>query len=944
MHLRYSIIIPIVLCLLLGSCGATALVRHDEKASVPFVEQADYDPDIPTPESVIRHAVAEKAVRYQSLVQYLQALAEASERVMLTEYGKTHEGRTLYYLTITGRANHKRLDQIKTNNAALSDPRKLKEPERADQLAATVPAVAWLNYSIHGDELSSTDAAVYVAYHLAAAKDEATKKLLDNVVVHINPLVNPDGRERYLSHLEQLTGVVSSPDLQSMQHQALWSRGRGNHYLFDLNRDWLIHEQPEVRALAKVILSWNPHLLVDSHEQSAYDTYLFDPPQEPLNIHLSPTILDWRKRFGSDQAEAFNRYGWSYYTKDWYSEWSPIYTNAWANLQGSIGLLYEQARVDAASVKYPTGQEIGYRETVHHHIVSSLANLETLSTNRSEIVRDFLRDRQWAVSEHGPRGSVFLLSPCDDILRWNGLVELIRRQGIEAKIAQGPFKAKNVIDLWGNKLESLDLPGGTLVAYSEQPCRRMLQAMCEFDPHMKDSFLLKERKEIENRRKSLIYDVSSWNLPMAFGLESYWARSISNVKLSSQLLERLPDLPKLNKASRYGYLVDFKNSSIYPVLVRLLDSGCHPRIAAKPFRIKGREHIAGTVLLRGHENPENLLEILRSIASDSRIDIRGVDTALVDDGPDLGNPKFRLLTTPQVAIASQWPVRSTSFGSVWYLLDYRLRLRCSPINIQNISRIDLRKYNCLVLPDAHDLGRVLDKGAVEKVVKWVESGGTLVAIGNSAGFAADKDRGLSSVRLRRNVLDKLAEYQEAVEREDGARDVSVDPNKIWGGQVIQEKTTQPQIEKAEPAKSRESDGKPDIEKLKRTDEWRRIFSPKGTFLASTVDTEHWLGFGLPARLPVMFWGSNAFMSKHPAATVVRFTDKNELRLSGLLWPEAGERLAKSAYATVESVGRGQIILFATDPTFRMWLSGTHRLFLNATILGPGLGASQPLPW
>jgi len=166
----------------------------------------------------------------------LRVLAESSDRVILTSYGQTHEGRDLYYLTITSSANHKRLDQIKADNAKLSDPRLLNSG-RVDQLIETLPAVAWINYSIHGDELSSTDAGLYVSYHLAAAKDEATLKLLDETVIHINPLVNPDGRERYLSYLEQLTGVVSSPDLQSMQHQALWSRGRGNHYLFDLNRD-----------------------------------------------------------------------------------------------------------------------------------------------------------------------------------------------------------------------------------------------------------------------------------------------------------------------------------------------------------------------------------------------------------------------------------------------------------------------------------------------------------------------------------------------------------------------------------------------------------------------------------------------------------------------------------------------------------------------------------
>jgi len=946
---------------LLCSCGASAQPlqkQGNDRAQTQFIEEASLNPAIPAPESIIGYAVGSAAVRYPALVRYLHALAEASERVTLTDYGQSHEGRTLYYLTITSPANHKRLDQIKESCAKLSDPRKLEGPQ-PDQLIDTMPAIAWLNYSIHGDELSSTDAAMYIAYHLTAAQDEATAKLLDQVVVHINPLVNPDGRERYLSHLEQLTGVVSSPDYQSMQHQALWSRGRGNHYLFDLNRDWLVHIQPEVRALAEAILAWNPHLLVDSHEQNAYDTYLFDPPRTPINPQLSVKVLDWRKRFSADQAQAFNRYGWSYYTRDWYSEWGPVYTNAWANLQGSIGLLYEQARVDAASIKHPTGEEVTYRETVHHHIVSSLTNLKTLCANRREILRDFLADRQWAISQQEPPGEVFLLPPSEDMFRWKRLVELIKRQGIEVEFALASFEAEDVADIWANKLQRQSFPKGTLVAHCRQPHRRMLAALCEFDPHLEDSFLQEERKELENRRQTLLYDITSWNLPMAFGLEAYWAKNLPNVKLSCEPSEPAQDLHKLDKKSSYGYLIDFRSSNIYPLLVRLWHGlpahetsakmaephKCHPRIATKPFKIEGRQYKAGTVLLRCHENPDDLLEILRKSACDFAVDIHGVDSALCEDGPDLGSRKFELLAAPRVAIASQWPIQSTSFGSIWYLLDYHLRLRCSPINIQSINHIDLRKYNVLVLPDSGGLERVLNKEALEKIKRWIEGGGTLIAIGDSAAWACDKDRGLSSVRLRRDVLDKLEEYQEAVKLEKGARDVKVDPNQIWAVPPAAEQTTKkPETEKSETEKPEESKAKVVSEKLQRADEWSRLFSPRGTFVTGMVNIEHWLGFGLDLRVPVMLWGSNAFMSKHPVSTVVRLAEKDKLRLSGLLWPEAKERLADTAYATVESIGQGQLILFATDPTYRMWLPAVQRLFLNAILLGPGMGTSQPLPW
>jgi hypothetical protein len=255
---------------------------------------------------------------------------------------------------------------------------------------------------------------------------------------------------------------------------------------------------------------------------------------------------------------------------------------------------------------------------------------------------------------------------------------------------------------------------------------------------------------------------------------------------------------------------------------------------------------------------------------------------------------------------------------------------------------DLRKYNVLILPDSDSLGRVLDDHAVDLIKGWVENGGTLIAVGGSAAFAADKSGKLSSIRLRRDVLDKLAEYQEAVQQESSARDVKIDINDLWQVNPMKEKSEFQTGDEAK--KPNESEAKIDVDKLERTDEWNRLFSPTGTFVKGIVDPEHWIGFGLGEKIPVLFWGENAFMSKHPVRTAVRLAGEQELRLSGLLWPEARQRLGDTAYATVESMGRGQIILFATDPTLRMWLAGAQRLFLNAVLLGPGMRASQPVPW
>ena len=905
-------------------------------AEAPYDAVAQFDPSIPTPESVTGHATGQRPVRYHMLVSYLNQLTQASDRVLLSTYGTTHEGRKLYYLTVTSAANHQKLMQISATNAKLADPRKLTDNDDIEQIIAQQPAVAWMAYNIHGDELSSTDAAMAIAYRLAAGQDKKITKLLDEVVILIDPLQNPDGRERFLAQMEQLSGVVPSSDYQAMQHRGLWGAGRGNHYFFDMNRDWLTQNHEETRGRAAAILSWHPQLLVDSHEMGGLNTYLFDPPSEPTNLHLGPKNLAWRRRFSADQAQAFNQHGWSYYTREWYTDWGPFYTNAWANLLGATGILYEQSGTNGSLVKQQTGHETTFTEAIHHQITSSFANLETLRQHRREILRDFTADRQWAVSDQGPYNRTFLLPPAPDHSRFQTMVNLLNAHGIEVEFARESFKAHDAEGIWGDKHDSIALPAGTCIVHPAQPHRRMRNALLEFDPRLPDAYLQYERTELQRHRGTHMYDVSTWNLSMTFGLEAYWAEGLAEVRTTAEAVNH-------NKASalpvtepKYGWLIDASTSDVYPALVKLFDNDCQVRVATQPFTVSNLDFGRGTLLLRRHENPDSVARILKYLAVTLDVTIHSVDTALVQTGPDLGGPRMVLLTQPRTAIASQWPISSTSFGALWYVLDYKITLRTSPLNIQNLGRTDLRKYNVLILPTSRSLKSVLDEAAVKKIKQWVESGGTLIAVGSSAAFVANRESPLSTVRLKRDALEELTVYAEDLQQEKAARSVTIDPAEIWQGKKTSEPTGH-----TEPEKKTE---KSDIDTLKRNDQWKRMFSPSGVFLTGVTDQEHWLTFGLEDKLPLLFSGDAVFMSKHPIATAVRMDSAEELRMSGLLWPEARERIADSAYATTEKLGNGQVILFAADPTFRAWLGASERLLLNAVLLGPGMGTSAPVPW
>lgn len=937
--------------LLVAGCMSTAagpLATQDENATrthpeiIPdMVDAAQLNPGIPAPEFIIGHGVGEKAVRYEALIRYLRILTDSSEFVTMTQYATSHEGRALYYLTITSPENRARLDQIKVDNAKLADPRTLASQEEAEGIIETLPGIAWLAYSIHGDEMSGVDSSMQVAYLLAAGQDEATKKLRDELVIHIDPTQNPDGRERFLSQIYALQGKVANPDMQAMHHAGLWAAGRGNHYLFDMNRDWLIQSQPETRGRTDAINDWNPHFLIDAHEMSSTDTFLMDPPRDPINNHLSETMFNWRKKFGTDQARAFNQRGWSYYSGDWYEEWYPGYTNAYASLRGTIGLLYEQASLDGSQIKKPSGEIETYTQAVAHNVTGTFANLNTLRENREAILRDFLGEKQWAISDGDQAGRTFILPPDDDDSRRNQFLDLLDRHEIEYLVADGPFSAFATINTYGEKSEEMAFPAGTVVVKASQPFRRYLNAILEFDPRLNEQFLRDEREELENGLGGRIYDMTAWSTPMAFGLDAYWAERIAGdfqgVRREGRPAPAIfPDVPA------YGYLIDGRDSKIYQALAALFDADCKPRIATKPFTHNGMSYQSGSVLLRGHENPDSLRDVLKQCAGEFGIRIMGAETALSEQGPDLGGPTFRLLQSPRVAIASQWPMSTSSFGFVWYQLDQVMGLRCSPINVQSLGRMDLRKYNVLILPSGGAVGAVLRGGALQNVRKWVEAGGTLIAVGNSASALANEDSGLSSVRRLRDVLDKLDEYEEALEYEQSAQNIEINPAEIWGDQPPAADSDDTEIDTSDKESKEKSSPKGDA--LKRLDQRRRIFSPRGIIVATTVNPLHWLSYGLPERLPALFNGSNVLMSKSPVATPVRLQDASKVRMSGLLWPEARQRIANSAYATVERKGNGQVILFANDPFHRAYFQGTGRLMLNAVLLGPGLGANQPIPW
>ena len=913
--------------------------------TVPFYPDAVYRDSVESPSKFLGFDVGTRPARYAEAVAYLEYLAETFPNVSLTEYGETWEGRRLVYVTITSEANAKRLPELKEKIAKLADPRKLSGDGEAKKIIEDTPAVAWLSYSIHGDELSSTDAALWVAYHIVAGEDDLTRKIRDQAIVCIDPLQNPDGRERWIKQMESWNGVLTNGDVQAVQHRGIWPYGRGNHYQFDLNRDWITLVQPESRGRARAVLDWHPQYFTDSHEMSPLDTYLFSPPREPFNPFLIPQIYKWWKIFSTEQAAAFDRYGWSYYTREWNEEIYPGYGSSWSIYTGAIGLLWEQAGVDGSVVKRPDGTVLTYRETVHHQFTSSIANVATVANHRVELLQDFYKEKKSAVGDGGERGrlsggknAAYVFPPSANEARLERLIETLQGQEIEVSVAKEPFKVRRAVPAAGKPAPSLDLPAGTVIVRLAQPLRALAETILAFDIRLPTKFLEFERKENLEKNDTKLYETTGWSLPLAYAVECYYVDDLPAVKTA--LPERAIRGSLVNRSPKFGYVFGMTDDRGYALLARLFDMGAEVWCAREPFEVEGRKFARGSVLVKRSANADLDEEELEKLAHGEGVDVFGVNTALSAGGADLGGGEFRRLEPPRIGLVAGPEVSLSDFGPIWHLLDAQLRYPASILDLISIGQLDLRKYNVLVLPSTWGgpdvYQRVLGKPGIEKLKTWVEAGGTLVAMGAGSAFATDTTAAVSAVRQKSQVIKKLAEYDRALVYAKAAAAPDVDSLSVWETPGTPEKK-----ESGKPAAGDEKKtGAPDFEVLKETDETARKLRPRGAILAVDLDEKHWLSFGVESPVPVLVDTDQVYLAKTTGVQIPgRFAPRDRIRLSGLLWPEARERWSETAYATREGRGSGQVVLFADTPNFRAYFHGGERMLLNAIFLGPGFGTN-----
>ncbi len=459
--------------------------------SVPLAPGARYSPGIPTLQQVVGHDVGEKMSSPEEIHAYLRALAAAApDRVRLVEYARSWEGRPLHLLVIASPERIARLEQVKADLRRLADPRGLSQAD-ADRLIRDLPVVTWLLHSVHGNEVTSSDAALAEAYHILAAEGDAgVDAIRRNSIILIDPLQNPDGRARFLSVNEQAQAATPDADPAAAERDEPWPGGRSNHYLFDMNRDYLGLSQPETRGRVKIGLEFYPHVVADLHEMGGDSTYYFAPPADPANPYITPKQFDWLTRMGRENARRFDERGFEYFVREVFDSYYPGYGESWPIFQGAIGMTFEQASPRGLRFRREDRTVLTYRDGVAHHFTAAITTAETAARNREALLRDFLDYRRSAVQE-GEKGAVreYLIPPGNDPSRLDRLAELLLLHGVEARRALEPIKTA-----------ARTLPAGTLIVPLAQPASRLARNLIDPSIQMDEKFI---REQERRKRKRL---------------------------------------------------------------------------------------------------------------------------------------------------------------------------------------------------------------------------------------------------------------------------------------------------------------------------------------------------------------------------------------------------------------------------------------------------------
>lgn len=823
---------------------------------------------IPSPDEFLGYTLGERFTPHARILDYFHMLTTRSNLITMQQFGETYEHRPLMLAVITSSKNRAALDSIRANVAALTDPNATTQA-RANEIAKSTPAIAWLAFGVHGNESSSAEVSMEVAHTLLTDPNSAA--LLENLVVLIDPLLNPDGRERYISWFIRTRGEEADPNPDAFEHNEPWPGGRFNHYLIDMNRDWAWSSQREVRARVAEYQKWNPQVFVDFHEMGYQSSYFFPPDARPVNANLPKDVDTWLEKFGRADAEAFTKKGWTFFTGEEFDLFYPGYGDSWPSLHGAIGMTYEVAGHSRAgsAITRDDGTVYTLADRIARHYTTAMATLRTASENREGLLQytyEMMR-KQVASGQN-----TYLLQP--DSPNFRPLIEMLQRQSIAMSQLASPLTLKAArID--SDSADSHLFPAGTVVINTRQPLGGLAQTLLERSPVFTKGYVEEQQKRAHADEPDEFYDLTSWSLPLAMNVETY----VTTAPVTGEMRPYAAPTPSVFRAARYGYVIDGGDPSVYRAAGRMLRDAIRFNVSDDVVTVNERTFARGSVVVLKGNNKSDLDAALERVARETGVAVTPIDSGWTG-ATSFGSSKIHFVKDPRIALVGGPRVNATSYGMLWHTLDVDTPLPHTNLSTESLRNVDLSKYGVIVLPDG-EYGDRFGKNA-EKLKSWLNGGGTLVVIKGASGFLREKDVEIS----------KLKPWEAPKKKDD------------------------------------------DKDKTPSTPELYNDYRVPGATFRTTMNDRSYLTFGVPRSPNVLIEGSAAFLPvSHAVDNIVTITKEKPL-IAGVAWNESIDRLKGSIYLVSEPYGKGQVITFADDPHFRLFWRGTLPLFMNAVLYSP----------
>ncbi len=814
-----------------------------------------YRDEIPKPESVLGHRVGDRHTQPHQIEAYFRAIARVSDRVQLVDYARSYQGQPLIYAIVTSPANHRRLERIRQQNLRISEsPDRVNVDRLLDQTA-----VVYQGYGVHGDESSGPEAALLLLYHLAAGEGPAVDQVLDHVVLLLDPMLNPDGHQRFVTWVNQNRGALPVADPQNREHRQPWPGGRFNHYWFDANRDWFTVLHPEGQGRLEILNHWRPQVVGDFHEMGSDAHYFFQPG---VPTRVNPNIPARNQQLTADiaqfHARALDRLGTLYYTGETFDDFFPGKGSTYPDVTGAVGILFEQAS-SRGLLRQTANGELTYAHTVRNQLATSLSLLKAVVEMRPSLLqyqRDFFAERSVLAAQYPVKAHVIALHP--DRTRAQLLVELLQKHRIHV------HELKGELEIDGQTFRE----GGAYVVPLDQPQFRLIKTLMERTLEYEDS---------------VFYDVSTWTLPLAYGLRHGELSQDPTPYLGSRLDPiELDGGRVVGGAAEHAYVMAWGRYFAPRALHKLQAAGIRTRATTRPITVqhqgRSRTFPRGSIVIAAAQQPlppDELHALVQQVVQEDHVTVWALDTGLTKEGPDLGShASIRVLDPPRLALITGDGTTATEAGPIWHLFDQRFGIPVSLLDASQVRRADLSQYNTLILAGGSYSGL-----HAETLDAWVRAGGRLIALGNSVDWLVQHELAV----LESKPFDETPLLQDLP-----------------------------------------------YEQLRDARAAQRI---GGAILAARLDVTHPIAYGVPATLP-LFRRHTSFYepSTSPGTNVGRYLDRP--LLSGYMADEQLERASGSAAVVAQRHGQGRIAIFLDHPNFRSFWYGPNGLLMNAVFFSP----------